>query len=81
MLDWTGQTDFFLLLSDTMHSTSSSLQLVQGAPCSVTLHLTLRERQHWHALDALLFTERPVVCPSRPAWAALRFGGCGTSCW
>lgn len=76
-------TDFFLLLSDTMHSTSSSLQLVHGAPCSVTLHLTLRERQHWHALEALLLTERPwgFPFPSRPAWVALRLGGCGTSWW
>lgn len=75
MMNWMRGTDFFLLLSDTMHSTSSSLQFVHGAPCSVTLHLTLRARQHWHALEALLFTERPVVFPSRPAWAALRFGG------
>lgn len=41
-----GATNFFRLLSDTMHSTSSSLQFVQGAPCSVTLHRTLRARQH-----------------------------------
>jgi len=69
-------TDFFLLLSDTMQSTSSSLQFVHGAPCSVTLHLTFRALQHWHAFEALLFTERPVGCPSIPAWAALRFGAC-----
>lgn len=75
-----GATDFLRLLSDTMHSTSSSLQLVQGAPCSVTLHRTLRARQHWHALEALLLTERPVACPSRPAWAALRLGA-WNSCW
>ena len=68
-------THFFLLLSDTMHSTSSSLQFVQGAPCSVTLHRTFRARQHWHAFEALLFTERPVVVPSNPAWVALRLGG------
>ena len=74
-------TDFFLLLSETMHSTSSSLQLVQGAPCSVTLHRTFRARQHWHAFEALLFTERPDGCPSIPAWAALRFGGCWDSRW
>lgn len=40
------ETNFLRLLSDTMHSTSSSLQFVHGAPCSVTLHLTLRDRQH-----------------------------------
>ena len=69
-------TDFFLRLSDTMHSTSSNRQLVHGAPCSVTLHRTLRARQHWQALDALLLTDRPVVFPSIPAWAALRLSGC-----
>lgn len=73
LLSWA--THFFLLLSDTMHSTSSSLQFVQGAPCSVTLHRTFRARQHWHAFEALLFTERPVVVPSNPAWVALRLGG------
>lgn len=81
MADGKGHTDFFLLLSDTMHSTSSSLQLVHGAPCSVTLQRTLRARQHWQALEALLLTERPVVLPSRPAWAALRLGGWWVSTW
>jgi hypothetical protein len=71
-----GGTDFLRLLSETMQSTSSSLQFVQGAPCSVTLHRTLRARQHWQALDARRFTERPVVFPSRPAWVAFRLMGC-----
>lgn len=70
-----GYTDFFLRLSDTMHSTSSSRQLVQGAPCSVTLHRTLRALQHWHAFEALLLTGRPVPFPSIPAAEALRFVG------
>jgi hypothetical protein len=39
-------THFLRLLSVTMHSTSSSLQLVQGAPCSTTLHRTFLARQH-----------------------------------
>jgi hypothetical protein len=49
---------------------------VHGAPCSVTLHLTLRARQHWQALDARRLTERPCavpLAPSRPAADALRF--------
>lgn len=49
-------TDFLRLLSDTMHSTSSNRQLVHGGPCSTTLQRTLRARQHWQALEALLFT-------------------------
>jgi len=68
-----GAAYFFLRLSDTVHSTSSSLQLVQGAPCSVTLHLTLRARQLWQALEARRFTARGWVTPSRPATDALRF--------
>jgi hypothetical protein len=44
-----------------MHSTSSKRQLVQGAPCSTTLHLTFRALQHWHALEALRFTGLPFV--------------------
>lgn len=75
-----GSTNFLRLLSDTMHSTSSKRQFVQGAPCSVTLQRTLRARQHWHALEALLLTERLAVCPSRPAWVALRLGT-GASVW
>jgi len=61
-----------------MHSTSFNLQLVPGAPCLVTLHLTLRDLQHWQGLEALLFTELlvPVPVPSRPAADALRFCGC-----
>lgn len=70
-------TDFFRLLSDTMHSTSSSRQFVQGAPCSVTLQRTLRALQHWQALDALLLTDLPVPWPSMPAADAFRLAaGC-----
>ena len=47
---------FFLLLSETTQSTSSRRQFVQGAPCSTTLHLTLRFRQLLQAFDALRFT-------------------------
>lgn len=36
----------FLLLSVTMHSTSSRRQFVHGAPCSTTLQRTLRDLQH-----------------------------------
>jgi len=67
---------FFLrLLSETMHSTSSSLQFVQGAPCSTTLQRTLRERQHWQALEALLLTLLGGRMPFglRPASEAVRF--------
>jgi len=68
-----GSTDFFLRLSETIHSTSSSLQFVHGAPCSVTLHLTLRARQHWQALEARRLTARGWAAPSRPATEAFRF--------
>lgn len=47
------------LPSVTRHSTSSSLQLVHGMPLSTTSQRTLRERQQWHAFDALRFTLRP----------------------
>lgn len=46
-----------------MHSTSSSLQLVQGAPCSTTLHRTFRARQHWHAFEALRLTALAGLTP------------------
>ena len=42
-----------------MHSTSSNLQLVQGAPCSTTLHRTFLARQQAHAFEALLFAGLP----------------------
>ena len=57
---------------------SSSRQLVQGAPCSTTLHLTLRARQHWQALEALLLTALaglPLVV-FNPAVEALRLEVC-----
>jgi hypothetical protein len=60
-----------------MHSTSSSLQFVQGAPCSVTLHLTFLARQHWQALDALLFTALCAPFKSMPAAVAFRFNPFG----
>lgn len=61
------------LLSVIIHSTSSSLQLVQGAPCSTTLHRTLRARQHWQALDARRLTGRkPAALAALPV-GALRF--------
>lgn len=60
-------THFLRLLSVMIHSTSSNLQLVQGAPCSTTLHLTLRARQHWQAFDALRFTGRKFVPEVFPA--------------
>lgn len=77
----TGQTGraiaYFLRRdSDTMHSTSSRRQLVQGAPCSVTLQRTLRARQHWHALEALRLTARVGPFPSSPAAEAFRFAAC-----
>lgn len=64
-----------------MHSTSSSLQLVHGAPCSTTLHLTLRDRQHWHAFDALRFTLfAGLILPGfRPAASAVRLDACDCS--
>lgn len=79
-LDWwisscKGATYFLRLLSETIHSTSSSRQFVQGAPCSTTLHRTLRERQHWQAFDALLLTLLGGRMPLdlRPASEAVRF--------
>ena len=48
-------TNFLRLLSETMHSTSSSLQLVQGL-CSTTLHRTLRALHDWQAFEARLLT-------------------------
>ena len=66
-------TDFLRLLSETMHSTSSRRQFVQGAPCSTTLQRTFRERQHWQALEALLFTLLGGLLPLRPASEAVRF--------
>lgn len=50
-----------------MHSTSSNLQLVHGAPCSTTLHRTFRARQHWQAFDARRFTGRKVWPVGFPA--------------
>lgn len=47
---------FFRLLSETTHSTSSSLQLVHGAPCSTTLQRTFLALQHWQAFEALRLT-------------------------
>jgi hypothetical protein len=63
------------LLSVTMHSTSSSLQLVHGAPCSTTLQRTLRALQHWHAFDARLLTglSRLLVLLLSPAAVDVRF--------
>lgn len=58
-----------------MHSTSSNLQFVHGAPCSVTLHLTFLARQHWHAFEALRLTDLPLLWPSMPTWAAFRLDG------
>ena len=55
-----------------MHSTSSSLQLVQGAPCSTTLHRTFLARQQAHAFDALLFAGLPEGLLN-PAVEAFRF--------
>jgi hypothetical protein len=66
-------TNFLRLLSETMHSTSSSRQFVQGAPCSTTLQRTFLERQHWHALEALLLTLFGGRMPLRPASDAVRF--------
>jgi hypothetical protein len=56
-----------------MHCTSSSLQLVQGEPCSTTLHRTFRVLQLAQAFEALLFTGLPLALTS-----AFRFGepGC-----
>lgn len=68
-----AMTNFLRLLSETMHSTSSSRQFVQGAPCSTTLQRTFRERQHWQALEALLLTLLGGRMPLRPASDAVRF--------
>ena len=60
---------------------------MHGAPCSVTLHLTLRARQHWQAFAALRFEKNralatrfvltgpgPVSAPvPMPATDAFRF--------
>lgn len=72
-----GGTHFLRLLSETMHSTSSSLQLVHGAPCSTTLQRTFLDRQHWQALEALRFTLFAGRMPFgfSPAASAVRF------CW
>jgi hypothetical protein len=67
------RTNFLRLLSETMHSTSSSRQFVQGAPCSTTLQRTFLERQHWHALEALLLTLLGGRMPLSPASEAVRF--------
>ena len=66
---------FLRLLSETVHSTSSSLQLVHGAPCSTTLHRTLRDLQHWQAFDARLLTLFGGRMPLglSPASEAVRF--------
>ena len=67
-------TDFLRLLSETMHSTSSSLQLVQGL-CSTTLQRTLRALQDWQAFDARLLTLLWILVPvaGRPASLAFLF--------
>jgi len=79
--------DFFLRLpSVTQHSTSSSLQLVQGMPLSTTSQRTFLERQHWQALEARLFTGR--LPEGKPAAVDFLFGavaeadctGCGMAC-
>lgn len=75
MTGWQAEhAHFFRLLSDTMHSTSSNLQLVHGI-CSTTLQRTLRVRQHWQALDARLLTLLFFLGPleGRPASVDLRF--------
>ena len=62
------------LLSETIHSTSSSLQLVQGL-CSTTLHRTLRALHDWQAFEARLLTLLWILVPvaGRPASLAFRF--------
>jgi len=62
------------LLSETIHSTSSSLQLVQGL-CSTTLQRTLRALQDWQAFEARLLTLLWILAPvaGRPASLAFRF--------
>ena len=64
---------FFRLLSETIHSTSSRRQLVQGI-CSTTLQRTFLARQHWQAFDARLFTLLfcCAVFTGSPAWSTLR---------
>lgn len=64
------ETYFRRLLSVTIHSTSSNLQFVQGAPCSTTLHRTFRARQHWQAFEARRLTARN---PVEEELGALRF--------
>jgi len=46
-----------------MHSTSSSLQLVHGAPCSTTLQRTFLARQHWQAFEARRLTALKLGLP------------------
>jgi len=53
-----------------MHSTSSSLQLVHGAPCSTTLQRTFLARQHWQAFEA----RRLTVLKGAPLLVALDGG-------
>jgi hypothetical protein len=67
-------TNFLRLLSETMHSTSSSLQLVQGL-CSTTLQRTLRALHDWQAFEARLLTLLWALAPvaGRPASLAFRF--------
>lgn len=64
------ETNFLRLLSVTTHSTSSSLQLVQGIPWSTTSQRTLRARQQQHALEARLLIGRALA--ESPATPALR---------
>lgn len=69
---WTEFAYFRRLESWTMHSTSSSLQFVHGAPCSTTLHRTFLALQHAHAFEALLLAGLPEGC-LKPAVEAFRF--------
>lgn len=73
-----GYTNFLRLLSVTTHSTSSSRQLVQGAPLSTTSHRTFRARQQQQAFDALLLTGREAA--GRPAAADFRLFCAGGAC-
>ena len=66
------ETNFLRLLSETIHSTSSSLQLVQGL-CSTTLQRTFRARQDWQAFDALLLTLLCTLAPVAGKPASLAF--------
>ena len=56
-----------------IHSTSSKRQFVQGAPCSTTLHLTFRARQHWQAFEARLLIARKLDACVFPAAVLLLF--------